>query len=360
MANSFTPKQKEVFEFIVDFYGKNGYSPTRKEIALSLKKSIPTIQQHIKTLIQKGFLQQEGSGYRRIKPVVEDQGQRVKKPQARIGIIGYGVVGQAVAYGFSNDQILIYDKYKKSNSLKNVCLKSDYLFICLPTPIKANESGIDLKIIEENIKAINQFTQKTDKIIIIKSTIIPGTTSRLAKKYPQSLFCFNPEFLTEASFLQDFVNTDRIIVGADNDLVLRRVSALYQSILPKTKIFLTDSTSAEMVKYMANCFLATKVILANEMAEICEKLSLNYEEIKKMVVADKRIYDSHFNITSAKGFGGKCFPKDFLALRAMAKKLKVNTVLMDAVWKKNLKIRKIKDWEEIPFAVSQPGFGHRG
>jgi len=133
---------------------------------------------------------------------------------------------------------------------------------------------------------------------------------------------------------------------------------MYQAVLPLAPIFQTDPTSAEMVKYMANCFLATKVIFANEMCEICEKLGIKYEEVKKMVVADKRILDGHLDITTLRGFGGKCFPKDLLALRAMAKSKGVDTKILDAVWGKNLKVRKVKDWEEIPFAVS-PSFGNR-
>ena len=278
---------------------------------------------------------------------------------ARIGIVGYGVVGQAVAYGFSKHEIHIYDKYKPSEGLKSVVKKSDYIFICLPTPIKDEKSGIDLSIVDENIERIAPQIAGSDKIIIIKSTVVPGTTVGYSKRFPKTLFCFNPEFLREASFLQDFVSTDRVIIGAENNLVFRRVSSLYQNLLPNTKIFRTDPTTAEMVKYMANCFLATKVIFANEMYEICEKLGIKYEEVKEMVVADHRIYDSHLNVTSLRGFGGKCLPKDLLALRALAQKLGVDTRLLDAVWKKNLKIRKVRDWEKIPFAVSK-SFGHRG
>lgn len=108
-----------------------------------------------------------------------------------------------------------------------------------------------------------------------------------------------------------------------------------------------------MVKYMANCFLATKVIFANEMFDVCEKLGIKYEEMKKMVVEDRRIHDSHLDITSNGGFGGKCFPKDLLALRALAKSKGANTDILDAVWKKNLSVRTERDWEEIPFAVSK-------
>ena len=94
------------------------------------------------------------------------------------------------------------------------------------------------------------------------------------------------------------------------------------------------------------------------MFDICEKLKINYDEVKEMVIADKRIGKSHLDVTSLRGFGRKCFPKDLLALKSLAKKLKVDTTILDAVWKKNLKIRKVRDWEEIPFAVT-PSFGHK-
>ncbi len=272
----------------------------------------------------------------------------------RIGIIGYGFVGQAVASGFSTADLLIYDKYKKGlNTLEETIKGSEFIFICLPTPIKSDESGIDLKIIDESLKKITTYTNNTKKIIVIKSTVVPGTTVFYQKKYPQSIFAYNPEFLTEANYLEDFVNADRIIIGAFNDETSLRLVTLYRQQFSKTPIFQTDPTSGEMVKYMANCYLATKVTFANEMFEICERLGIKYENVKKMVAADYRIYYSHLDITPLRGFGGKCFPKDLLALKAQAKKLGVDTQLLDTVWKRNLKVRKVKDWEEIPFAVTK-------
>lgn len=277
--------------------------------------------------------------------------------QSKLGIIGYGIVGQALAYGFSQPEIKdkyeirYFDKYKDTDSLESVVSGSEFIFICLPTPMKANESGIDLSIIEESIAEITKFTNGTDKIIVIKSTVVPGTTASLEKKYPKSNFAMNPEFLTEANYLEDFVNADRNVIGANNDLTSRRVVALYRQRFPHTKIFQTDSTTAEMVKYMANAFLATKVILANEMFAICQALGIKYEEVKSMVVADHRIFDSHLDVTTAKGFGGKCFPKDVVAMIGRAKELKVEPKLLETVWSINKKIRKIRDWEEIPFAV---------
>jgi len=278
---------------------------------------------------------------------------------ASLGIIGYGIVGQAVAYGFSRPeikdkyQIKFYDKFKESTPLEEVIKTSEFIFICLPTPMKADESGIDLSIIDEMIDKIAPLTDGTDKIIVIKSTVTPGTTEKLAKKYPKAHFAFNPEFLTEANYLEDFVNADRTIVGSNNDLVSRRVVALYKQRFPSMKIFQTDPTSAEMVKYMANTYLSMKVIFANQMYELCQALGIKYEEVKAMVTADHRIFNSHLDVTTARGFGGKCFPKDMVALLGFAKEKNVDLSLLEKVWELNKKIRKVKDWEEIPFAVTE-------
>jgi UDPglucose 6-dehydrogenase len=270
-----------------------------------------------------------------------------------IGIVGYGIVGQAVEYGFKGEKIFIYDKFKDYLSLEEVCKNSEFIFICVPTPILEDGSGIDLSIVEDVTREIAGFIKNTDKILIIKSTSVPGTTARLSKQYPGVNFAFNPEFLTEANFLEDFVNSDRCVIGAFDDLTSRRLVSLYKNHFPKMPIFQTDPTTAEMVKYMANCYLATKVIFANEMYDLCEKLGIKYEEVKKLTVADHRIFDSHLDVTTMRGFGGKCFPKDMMALIGLADQLGVDTELLDTAWKKNLKIRKVKDWEEIPFAVSK-------
>lgn len=284
---------------------------------------------------------------------------------ASLGIIGYGIVGQAVAYGFSQPEIKnkysvkFYDKYKESTPLEEVIKDSEFIFICLPTPMKADESGIDLTIIEDMMEEITPLTDSTDKIVVIKSTVVPGTTAKLEKKYPKTNFAFNPEFLREASYLEDFINADRNIIGASNDLVSRRVVALYKQRFPKTPVFQTDPTTAEMVKYMANTFLALKVTFANQIYELCQALGIKYEEVKAMVTADKRIFDSHLDITTQKGFGGKCFPKDTVSLLGLARDLKIDLSLLEKMWVLNKKIRKVHDWEEIPFTVSSDPIGSK-
>lgn len=274
-----------------------------------------------------------------------------------IGIIGYGFVGQAVANGFNvasggTDIIRYYDKFKDTLTLKEVINKSEFIFICLPTPMKEDETGIDLTIIEQMAPQITKFTDNTDKIVIVKSTVTPGTSASLQKKYPKTTFAFNPEFLTEANFLEDFLHAERTIIGASNDLTSRRVAVIYRQRFPKTKIYQTDPTTAEAVKYFANAFLSMKVTFANFFYDYARKIGIKYEEVKTMAATDGRIVDSHLDVTTLRGFGGKCFPKDLVALMGEFKKAGVDAALLQTMWKYNKKIRKVHDWEEIPFAVS--------
>lgn len=269
----------------------------------------------------------------------------------RIGIIGYGIVGQAVEYGFKSLPIKYYDKYKPSDTLQEVCEQSDVLFICLPTPYKGNK--IDLAIIDDAIANMVAYTNDTDKLVVIKSTVIPGTTRAYAQKYPKTKFAFNPEFLTEANYLEDFKNADRHVVGADDNKVSLRLSALYKSQWPKTPVIQTDPTTAELGKYAANCFLATKVMFANEMDSLCKSLGIEWAETKKILIADHRIGKTHFDVTSVRGFGGKCFPKDLIAILGVFEEQGVDASLLKTVWDKNLKIRKVRDWEDIPFVKTE-------
>lgn len=265
-------------------------------------------------------------------------------------------MGKALDYGFkSKNRTFIHDKFIKSLSLQEVVKNSEIIFVSVPTPMNKAYTKIDLSIVNEVVGNTTKIARelKTNPIIVVKSTVVPGTTEKLSKKYNWPQMFFNPEFLTEANYLQDFVNSDRVVIGGKKGHDMAILVNLYKTSFPKTKIFTTNATSAEMVKYMANTYLATKVIFANEMFDLCEKLGIDYKKVKPMVVADRRIYDSHLDITEARGFGGKCFPKDTVALLGLGKELGVKMDLLETAWKKNLKIRKVRDWEEIPGAVSK-------
>jgi UDPglucose 6-dehydrogenase len=277
-----------------------------------------------------------------------------------VGIIGYGFVGEATGSGFAaskENTVRWYDKFKKSpNTLDEVVEKSDFIFIALPTPMFRDYSGMDLTIVEGVLEEILPKIDGTEKVVIIKSTVLPGTTAKFADKYPYVKFAMNPEFLTQARAKEDFMNPARTIIGVSDKEVGEKVIALYKTILPSDqKYYITDTTSAELAKYMSNLMLASKVLLANEFYTLSEKIGANYEEIYKMVEADPRI-GTHLRVPgpdNIPGFGGACFPKDMLGLLAFAKDQKVDMSALTAIWDKNMKIRKVRDWEHMDNAFGR-------
>lgn len=276
---------------------------------------------------------------------------------ANIGIIGWGIVGQATGKAFAtnkDNQVLWWDKYKKSPvTLRKLVSESDVIFVCVPTPMKPGGKGIDLSIINEATREINKNKPRPSTIVCIKSTVIPGTTVALAKKYPSLELAMSPEFVNEITAEWDFLHPDRVVIGAIDESVAVRLAILHKGILDNgVKIFITDPTTAELVKYASNTFLATKIMFANEMKELSDVLGVNYDDVKKMVGADKRIGEANFGVTPFRGFGGKCHPKDMAALLSFARKKGVDLTIINAAWEKNLKVRKIRDWENIEGAVS--------
>ena len=279
---------------------------------------------------------------------------------ANVGIIGWGYVGCATGKGFStnkSNKIFWYDKYKKSpNTLSDIVEKSEFIFVSVPTPMFRDYSGMDMSIVLSVISEIAPKLKGTEKIVIIKSTTLPGTTAGLAKKYPDVHFAMNPEFLAQSNAEKDFLNPVRTIIGAGSKSDAIRIKRLYQTILPKgQKYFLTDTTSAEITKYMSNLMLAGKIILANEFYFLAKKMKVKYDDIRKMVEVDSRIgpflkvpgWDGDF------GFGQACFPKDMLGLLAFAKKNNIDMSAFNAIWEKNLKIRKNRDWEKMDSAFGR-------
>ncbi|MDO8556398.1 MAG: hypothetical protein Q7R96_04475 [Nanoarchaeota archaeon] len=276
---------------------------------------------------------------------------------SNIGIIGYGIVGRATEHSFvaapnlpQQHVFFRYDKFKALNSLNDVIDRAEFIFICLPTPYK--EGKIDLSIIDEVLKEITPKTDNTNKVVIIKSSVVPGTTEQYSKQYPATKFCFSPEFLTEKNFLYDAVHPDRLVVGADQKDVGECVAALYRQRFPSVPLFIVSSKAAEMSKYMANLMLAAKVGLANEFFDACQVADIAYEDVCKVVAADPRIGGSHLQVTAERGFGGKCFPKDMIAFLGWCQEHEVVVDGLSALWERNLRTRQVYDWEDIPFVKS--------
>lgn len=277
-----------------------------------------------------------------------------------VGIIGYGYVGRATGEGFATNKenkIFWYDKFKESpNTRSEVVEKSEFIFICVPTPIFDNYSGMDMGIVEGVVEQVAPKIAGTGKILIIKSSTLPGITKGFIKKYPGVNFIMNPEFLTQKNANKDFLNPFRTVIGCESRDVGERVKKLYETILPgDQKYFITDTTSGEVAKFMSNLMLASKVLLANEYYILAQKVGANYIDIQAVVEADPRI-GTHLGVPGPDGdmgFGGACFPKDMVGLLGLAKKLKVDVSALEAIWKKNLKIRKNRDWEALPQAFKK-------
>ena len=291
----------------------------------------------------------------------------------RIGIVGRGFVGSAVEFGFSDktEYVLFIndkDESKSVNSLEDVVSYSDFIFLSVPTP--SNEDGsVNLNYVEDALQEISFLTSdieqgafSLDNIILIRSTIPPGTTRKLQQKYQNLKLVFNPEFLTESNHKLDFVNQDRFILGGDLDDT-EKVADLFEYRFPRVPLLQTDYETAELTKYMNNCFLATKVSFLNEMKQISEKCGADWDVAIKGFLMDSRIGQSHYQVPGPDGklgFGGHCLPKDINALKSFGESLGLNLNTLNGVINTNLEVRPEKDWEsdsraftsnqiEIPF-----------
>lgn len=229
--------------------------------------------------------------------------------QQSIGIIGYGMVGGAVGAWFKHAKKYDLKKFPDGLPEVNNC---PLVFICVPTPYKKS-AGYDYRAIEATAKKITG-----RKIVILKSTVLPGKTLELQKKFPQHIWLFNPEFLRDKTAVQDFLKADRQIVGLARRTKKHLAAAqLVMKLLPPAPYqAITTSTEAELIKLGANCFLATKVVFANMMYELTGRLGADYEAIKQGIGHDPRITTSMMNVIQDgyRGYSGKCFPKDMGAL----------------------------------------------
>jgi UDPglucose 6-dehydrogenase len=277
----------------------------------------------------------------------------------KIGIIGNGYVGSSVIFGFSlHADILVYDKIKEKsiNSLEEVLEKSEFVFIAVPTPMNLKTNKFDSSILDNVFRDINNFSgRKKDQIYIIKSTVIPGTVEKLQNQYKDLRIVFSPEFLTERSANLDFINATRIIFGGSDKDTLE-VEKMFKVRFPYAKFIRTDTTTAQFIKYMANCFFAVKVSFMNEMKQGADKLNVNWQDAMNGFISDGRIGNSHLDVPGHDGFhgfGGKCFPKDINALIGVYSELDIDPKIMKAAWEKNLEVREKHDWLEIEGAVSK-------
>ncbi|MBI3421004.1 MAG: UDP-glucose/GDP-mannose dehydrogenase family protein [Candidatus Sungbacteria bacterium] len=266
----------------------------------------------------------------------------------KIGIIGVGMVGSQLARYFSEikkltrgTNLFLYDIDPKKDYFDDV-VRAHVIFVCVPTP-RSPDGSANLSLVESAIEMIDK-KKEGGKIIVVKSTVPPGTTERLQKKYPAHQFVFNPEFLTESQAWVDMIRPDRQIVGytvaADPDGTdgagTKYAAATVLRLLPDAFFkspslhgcyeghYLT-ATEAETGKIAANVFGATKVTFGNILADFCAALEepASYENVRHILAHDGRIGPAWLDIHhgSYRGFGGYCFPKDLDAFIAYSDEL---------------------------------------
>ena len=274
----------------------------------------------------------------------------------KIGIIGNGFVGSSVAFGFSpqtgcDAEVMIYDKdeSKSLHSLSDVVNESDFIFVSVPTP--SNKDGsINIDIVEDVFDEMNQHNYRRDNIFLLRSTVTPGTTRKIQSNCRKLNIVFNPEFLTERSARFDFINQSRFILGGD-DIHIDRVEELFRWRFGETlSIIKTNYETAEMIKYMNNCYFATKVSFLNEMHQIADKCGVDWNMAVEGFIRDGRVGHSHLSVPGPDGkmgFGGSCFPKDMRAMINFAESLGVQPSVLYGTWNKNLDVRPEKDWKEL-------------
>ena len=271
-----------------------------------------------------------------------------------VGVVGQGFVGTAVYEGLKkHHNLFCYDKNEEVNikrggvaNLPILARHSDIIFVCVPTPM-TQDGECYTGYVEEVVAELDEWTE--DKIVVIKSTIIPGTTARLNQKYGRNTIVFSPEFLTEANSIEDFKNQTRIILGGDRKGT-NKLRIMFSKAFPKAHIIKTDSTYAEMIKYLTNNFLTVKVAFANEMYKICERLRIDYDKVVEYATLDERLGPSHWGVPGPDGdfgYGGHCFPKDIQAMIALTDILQTPNHVLRGAEDTNGELRHDKDWMKM-------------
>jgi UDPglucose 6-dehydrogenase len=254
----------------------------------------------------------------------------------KIGIIGLGYVGSAVAYSYPHLKILVNDPKHQGMSVDIDVLKEncDAIFVCVPTP-SDDEGRCDTSILTSVIDQLIGY----EGIVISKSTAPPLFYKQLEKNSGLKL-AHVPEFLTQARAKFDYVNPHKVLVGCRKKLREEVADILMNSEInfERIKIEYCSIEEASFFKYMANTILAMKVIINNEFYDLAQTLDVEWEKISKIARKDFRLGETHWAVPGpdgSKGYGGACFPKDTRAVQRMASEMSVDMSILDAVIKKN-------------------------
>ncbi len=232
----------------------------------------------------------------------------------KLGIIGYGVVGRALAqvlrYDPGNSDLVIYDKFIKgmNSSKRRAALQQcDLVFVAVPTP-EGPDGSCDLSAVEEVVSWLTP-------VMCVKSTVPPGTVDRLVEETGKTI-CFSPEYVGETVWhpLKGIESHGFIIVGGERSACELVVQAYQQFLGPLPRYYITNARTAELCKYMENAFLATKVAFINQFYDLAKGFGVDYNELREIWLADERIGRSHTIVTAERGYRGRCLPKDMASI----------------------------------------------
>mgnify|MGYP001502625771 FL=1 len=265
--------------------------------------------------------------------------------KVKVGIVGYGFVGKATAKGFSkNTELFLVDPLLGTNLTDLKEFMPEFIFLCLPTPMKKDGSQ-DFTLVKEVFMEL--LSKKVSATIILKSTVTP-TNIKIVDNLIED-YIYNPEFLREKHAEVDFINASMIILGGSKDNQ-EKVKNLYEnhSICETTNYVLTDKVTASLIKYSINSFLASKVIFFNELRDLFNSSGAeeDWDIFTKVLAMDKRIGNSHMNVPGHDGrlgFGGACFTKDTAALIKYSQSLEQELTFLKKAVEINNKIRSKYD-----------------
>jgi len=256
-----------------------------------------------------------------------------------IGICGLGFVGSAIQYALNHYNIdcITYDLYKNIGDIETL-LNTDIIFLCLPTLYNDTIHKFDISEIEKTLRYFND--NLYDGIILIKSTLEPHTTNYLSDKYKNLSLIHNPEFLSAKTAQNDFLNQKHIILGLSNNFSknIDIVVDFYKKYFCDN-ISIVNSIESESVKLFCNSFYASKIQIFTEFYLLCQKLNIDYNKVRNLMVNNGWINKMHTDIPGSDGnisYGGLCFPKDTNALNSfMEKTNSPNQVLNSVINERN-------------------------